>query len=65
MLVVDVAEGTPAALAGIQPGDVIVRIGQTEVGSVDVLRAAISRAGDPTVLLVRRGSSVEVQLRRR
>jgi membrane-associated protease RseP (regulator of RpoE activity) len=66
VLVVDVAPGTPAATAGIQAGDVIVNLDRVGVRSVDALRLGISRAGDTLpVTLVRRGSSLEVLLRRR
>jgi membrane-associated protease RseP (regulator of RpoE activity) len=66
VLVVDVAPGTPAAIAGIQAGDVIVNLDRVQVRTVDALRLGISRAGDTLpVTLVRRGSSLEVLLRRR
>jgi C-terminal processing protease CtpA/Prc len=66
VLVVDVAPGTPAAIAGIRPGDVIMNLDRVSVRSVDELRAGISRAGDALpVTLVRRGSRLEVLLRRR
>jgi hypothetical protein len=66
VLVVDVAPGTPAAIAGIQAGDVIMNLDRVQVRSVDALRLGISRAGDTLpVTLVRRGSSLEVLLRRR
>jgi len=66
VLVVDVAPGTPAAIAGIQPGDVIVNLDRVQVRTVDALRMGISRAGDTLpVTLIRRGSRLEVLLRRR
>ena len=66
VLVVDVAPGTPMAIAGIEAGDVIVSLDRVPVRSVDALRAAIARTGDTMpVTLIRRGSSVEVLLRRR
>jgi membrane-associated protease RseP (regulator of RpoE activity) len=66
VLVVDVSPGTPAAMAGLVPGDVIVRIDQVGIQSVEDLRLGVSRAGDALPLsLVRRGSTVEVLLRRR
>jgi membrane-associated protease RseP (regulator of RpoE activity) len=65
VLVVDVAEGTPAALAGIVPGDVIVRIDRVGVRSVEDLRFGVSMAGDSLpVTLVRRGEDVQVTIRR-
>jgi membrane-associated protease RseP (regulator of RpoE activity) len=65
VLVVDVAPGTPTAIAGIQPGDVIVQLDRVQVRTVDELRTGISRAPDVLpVTLVRRGVRVEVLLRR-
>lgn len=65
VLVVDVAEGTPASLAGIIPGDVITRIDQVGVRSVEDLRFGVSLAGDTLpISLVRQGTSVQVLLRR-
>jgi S1-C subfamily serine protease len=66
VLVVDVAPGTPAAIAGFQPGDVITKLDRVSIRSVDQLRTGISRAGDTLpVTLVRQGSPIEVLLRRR
>jgi len=66
VLVVDVSPGTPAAIAGLVPGDVIVRIDQVGIQSVEDLRLGVSRAGETLPLsLVRRGSTVQVLLRRR
>jgi membrane-associated protease RseP (regulator of RpoE activity) len=66
VLVVDIAPGTPAAIAGIQPGDVIVNLDRVAIRSVDELRTGISRAGASLpVTLVRQGSRIEVLLRSR
>lgn len=66
VLVVDVSPGTPAAIAGIRPGDVIVNLDRVAVRSVDELRTGISRAGATLpVTLVRQGSRIEVLLRSR
>ena len=56
-LVVDVAPGGPADNAGIQPGDVIVRIGETETSSDELVRKAIveQRPGDSVEIMVVRG----------
>lgn len=63
LLVTDVAEGTPAAAAGLVPGDVIVAARTRPVGSIDQLRAALSlRDGPVTLSVVRRGRRVEVRL---
>jgi predicted metalloprotease with PDZ domain len=65
VLVVDVASGTPAGLAGIVPGDVIVRIDQVAIRSVDDLRFGVSMAGDTLpVTLIRKGETAQVLLRR-
>ncbi|NNF38784.1 MAG: PDZ domain-containing protein [Gemmatimonadetes bacterium] len=63
LLVTDVAEGTPAADAGLVPGDVIVEAGGRAVVSIDALRAALSaRAGPIQLGVVRRGLRVDVRL---
>jgi S1-C subfamily serine protease len=65
VLVVDVAAGTPAAMAGIIPGDVITRIDQVGVRSVEDLRFGVSVAGDSLpVAIIRQGNSMQVLLRR-
>jgi membrane-associated protease RseP (regulator of RpoE activity) len=42
LLTVEVIEGTPAARAGLRPGDVIVRVAGEDVASVSELRAALA-----------------------
>ena len=65
VLVVDVAPGTPAALAGLVPGDVITRIDRVGVRSVEDLRFGVSVAEDGVPLtLIRKGGSVQVLLKR-
>jgi serine protease Do len=67
VLVVDVAPGGPADEAGIAPGEVIVRIGETEVSDDEQVREAIveRRPGDAVeVELVRsNGSSATVSVK--
>lgn len=65
VLIVDVAPGTPAAMAGLLPGDVVTRLDQVAIRSVEELRFGISRADAPVpVSLVRHGSTLEVLLQR-
>jgi hypothetical protein len=65
ILVVDVASGTPASMAGIVPGDVITRIDQVSVQSVEDLRFGVSMAGDTLpISLVREGGTIQLLLRR-
>jgi len=65
VLVVDVAPGTPAGMAGIVPGDVIVRIDRVSIRSIDDLRFGVSMAGDSLpVTLIRQGQTAQVLLRR-
>ncbi|MBU6485909.1 MAG: Do family serine endopeptidase [Betaproteobacteria bacterium] len=52
-LVVENASG-PAADAGIQPGDVIVRVGATKVTTIEGLRHQIDKAGKNVALLIER-----------
>jgi len=56
LVVADVADGSPAAEAGIQPGDVIVEVNRQPVQSVAALRKAIAdqKAGEPTLLRIHR-----------
>ena len=45
----------PAAEAGIRSGDVIVKVGDTTVGSFDEARAALQKASGPTAVVYQRG----------
>lgn len=67
LLVVEVAPGTPAAEARLLPGDVLLRVGATEVKGLEALRRAVATAsGDRplTMTLLRRGNRLEVTLPR-
>jgi predicted metalloprotease with PDZ domain len=66
VLVVEVSPGTPAAIAGLRPGDVVTRLDQVGVRTVEDLRFGVSQAGDTLpVTVVRQGASLQVLLRRR
>ena len=66
VLVTRVTPGTPAAVAGLVPGDVITRMDQVGVRSVEDLRYGVSVAGDTLPLtLIREGESRQVLLRKR
>ena len=61
VIVVEVSPSSAAAKAGVQPGDVIKRVGDTEIDSAREFRTAISRVNDEdSVLLLirRRGGSI-------
>ena len=63
VLVVDVPSGTPAAAAGLRPGDVIVALGGKPVGSVSDLRVGVARPGDALpVQVVRHGERIRLLL---
>ncbi len=65
VLVVDVPEDSPAADAGLAPGDVITAVADRPVRSLRDLRIALSRAGGRTALtVVRKRVSRQVALRR-
>lgn len=53
--------GPVAARAGLQPGDVILRVNQQAVGSVTAFQAATRnlKSGDTVLLLVRRGDQTQ------
>lgn len=68
LLVLRVSQGTPAARAGLRPGDVVLEVNEREADSVDDVRDAVARAqGSRTrsVLLevVREGRRQELDLR--
>ncbi|GAB1595497.1 DegQ family serine endoprotease [Lysobacter sp. PAGU 2638] len=54
-------DGTPARDAGLQPGDVILQVGRSAVGSAADLSRAVSALprGQAIMLLVRRGNSTQ------
>lgn len=65
VLVIDVAPGTPANTAGIQPGDVLTHVGGSAVRSMADLRKGLAMAtGDLPVTLVRKGRRLQVLLGR-
>jgi hypothetical protein len=65
VLVLDVAPATPAALAGLVPGDVITQVDESGISSVEGLRAAVS-GGPRTVALTltRKGETLRLLLSR-
>ena len=54
-------EGTSARDAGLRPGDVILQVGRSAVGSAGDLSRAVSAVprGQAIMLLIRRGSSTQ------
>jgi hypothetical protein len=63
VLVVDVPQGTPADMAGINPGDVITHVGNAVVLSIQDLRLGLGRAApELSVTLVRKGTHLQVLL---
>jgi len=62
-LVVENASG-PAALAGIQPGDVIVSVGSSKVTTVEGLKQQVDKSGKNIALLIERnGQKIFVPVR--
>jgi serine protease Do len=55
VLVTGVAPDSPAAEAGVKPGDVVLQVNRTPIGSVAALRTAVEKTADgkPLLLLVR------------
>jgi membrane-associated protease RseP (regulator of RpoE activity) len=56
VLVTEVVEGSPAAAAGLQAGDVVVKVGETDVATPDALHEAMAgtKPGDDLKLQVLR-----------
>lgn len=65
LLTLRVAPGTPAARAGLEAGDVVVRADGAKVQTLSELRRAVSNARDRTARLevIRQGKRREVMLR--
>ncbi|WP_225215562.1 S1C family serine protease [Cellulomonas avistercoris] len=64
-VVESVTEGSPAAQAGVQPGDVIVAIGDEPVGGAESLTAfvrAMASGDDATLTVVRDGKAIELDV---
>ncbi|QZT64237.1 M50 family metallopeptidase [Mycolicibacterium austroafricanum] len=55
----DCVANSPAAAAGIQAGDVIVKVGDTEVPTFDALVEAVRQQNGPTTLTVQRDENGE------
>jgi S1-C subfamily serine protease len=51
-----VVDGSPAAAAGLERGDLLVRAGDRELASMDDLFDALDAAGDTLSLVVVRGT---------
>lgn len=65
VLVLNAREGTPAARAGLAPGDVIVRANDVDVRTIADLRRAIERGprGQPVTLdVLRRGQRIVIRM---
>ena len=54
-------DGKAARSAGLRPGDIILRVGTTPVGSASALDRALAGVGgdDTVMLLVRRGGATQ------
>jgi len=55
-LVVEDARG-PSAMAGVQPGDVLLAINGTPARSVEQVREAVAKADKSVALLIQRGDN--------
>jgi C-terminal processing protease CtpA/Prc len=65
VFVLRVAPGTPAAAAGLQPGDIIESLNAERVETIAALRAAIVETPGPiTLQVIRKGRPATVVLRR-
>lgn len=65
LLVLDLADGTPAQRAGLESGDVIVRAAGREVHDIATFRAILARSAGPVALeITRRGRTASLVLPR-
>ena len=65
VFVVQVVEGTPASEAGLQGGDIIVRLNGEEVTSLSDLRFGLAAGPGPwTLRAVRKSGQVEIVIQR-
>jgi S1-C subfamily serine protease len=65
VFVVQVVEGSPAAEAGLQGGDIIVNVAGEEVNSLSDLRFSLSAFEGPIqIRVIRKGEPVEILIRR-
>jgi len=64
ILVLRVAPDTPSARAGLQPGDIVVQVGQTVIRSVSDLRRILAAGSGPSIRLdiVRKGRRLQIML---
>ena len=58
-VVVDVAQDSPAADAGLEPGDIVVEVNRRPVGSASDYRTAVKsvKKGDTALLRIKHGQS--------
>ena len=56
LLVRGVVEGSPAATAGVQRGDLLVRAGERQLAGMDDLFDALDAAGDTLTVTLLRGT---------
>ncbi|MDO8990303.1 MAG: DegQ family serine endoprotease [Sideroxyarcus sp.] len=54
VLITDIAEGSPAAAAGLQPGDLIAEANRKPVSSVKELQTILDKSADQLLLLIKR-----------
>jgi serine protease Do len=57
-VVSEIAPGSPADDAGLEPGDLIRQVDRTEIGSAKECAQALRRAGDTVLLLIQRGPAL-------
>ena len=55
-LLVEEVDG-PAAMAGVEPGDIILAVNGQQIGSVRELRDAVDQSGNTVALLIQRGEA--------
>ena len=57
VVITDIAPGSPAAAARLQPGDVIVEVDRESIRNVEDLRDQLAKGDDSLLMLISRGEA--------
>ena len=65
LVVIDVADNSPASRSGIQRGDVLLSINGTKISNVDAFRKQVNASNRPHIRIERQGQFLFVALRKK